>query len=277
MKKTTIMQALAGALLVCGSGAACADQHAMLDDWSVSLGLFSNNNKATIQGNGYTSGGTDINVDRDLGVGGTSSLPFFAASWRPWERHEFFLAYYSDSKSNTRTLQRDITFQGETFTLGGSLETKFSYDAYGIGYTYWAWIGDEGAFGLTGGLEDYSLELKLTGSASIAGGGGGVGGSATAKASTDIPDPFIGINYRYQMTDWARLVLIAGAFKAKIDNIDATLYNGTAGVEFYPWQNIGIVTQYGFNRINADLTKNDFSGKADLHFQGLQALLKIRF
>ena len=79
------------------------------------------------------------------------------------------------------------------------------------------------------------------------------------------------------MTDWARLILDAGAFKAKLSNIDATLYNGTAGVEFYPWPNIGIVTQYGFNRINADLTKNDFSGKADLHFQGFQALLKIRF
>jgi len=62
-----------------------------------------------------------------------------------------------------------------------------------------------------------------------------------------------------------------------VDDVDATLYNARVGVEFYPWTNFGVVTQYSYNKIEASVDRTNFLGNADIKFSGLQVLLKARF
>ncbi len=174
---------------------------------------------------------------------------------------------------------RDITIRDDVYQAGAELSSKLSYQAYGLDYRYWLWIGDQASFGIGAGLQAYSFELKLNGTAQITGpnGGGSAQANVSTKASTDIPDPSIGLAYRYQATDWARFVADGGAFKANVGNVDATLYNARVGMEFYPWHNFGVVTQYSYNKINAELSKDNFNGKADFKFSGFQLLARLRF
>ena len=258
---------------------ASASDAPMLDTFSVNAGVFANNLDADLRVNGNSGRGTTIDLKRDLGVGGSRSLPFFSMTWRPFERHEFGVAYYQDDVSRTRTASRDITIRDNTYTAGTDISAKLNLESYGLGYRYWAWIGDQAAFGVGCGLEAYSFDLKLRGTAVVTGpdGSQSVVADAQAKASTDIPDPYIGFSYRYQLTDWARLAGDAGAFKANVGDIDATLYNMRFGLELYPWQNFGIVTQYSYNKIDADVSKTNFNGNATFRFSGVQVLFKFRY
>lgn len=260
--------------------ASASDDHAMLDGFAANVGLFASRAKAEVRadGNVQTRGST-IDLDRDLGVGGTQSLPYVNLTWRPWERHEFEFSYYDSDKSHTRRLDRDITFRDNTYHAGVQVDSKLSYTSYGAGYRYWAWIGDEQALGISAGLQAYSFKLRLRGTASIDNGSGGATttGDVTSRASTDLPEPYIGLAYRYQMASWARLVMDGGVFKANINDIDATLYNARFGLEFMPWEHVGIVAQYVFNKLDADVDKDDFHGRANLRFDGAQVLLKIAF
>lgn len=273
----------ASLLLALAAGAgqcAYAEEITALDNVSISVGAFANNTSASLRADGATAGsGTTLDFDRDLGQGGTRSLPYFDVTWRPWEHHEFELSYFTDSNSSSRTLSRSVIFNGKEFIVGGQLGSKFSIDAGSIIYRYWAWTSDVAAFGIFGGLQWYSLSLDLNGSVGVTGPDGSVTqtGSASAKVSSTLPDPSIGLSYRYQMADWARLVADGGGFKINIDNIDATLYNGRVGVEFYPWTNFGIVTQYSYNKIDADVNRTSFLGNATARFSGFQVLLKARF
>jgi hypothetical protein len=176
-------------------------------------------------------------------------------------------------------LNRSIEFNNQTLLVGTSLGSKFTLDAANLTYRYWIWMGDNAAFGLSAGLQNYSFDLRLQGTASATGPNGGASSSrmVTAKASTDLPDPSIGVAYRYQMAEWARLTMDAGAFKANIGNVDATLYNARVGVEFYPWRNWGLVTQYAYNKIDADISGSHFAGHTSFKFNGFQLLLKLRF
>jgi hypothetical protein len=262
------------------TGIACADDHPMLDTASISVGAFANNTSADISADGGIKGsGSKVEFGRDLGQDGTRSLPYIDATWRPWDRHEFEFSYYHESHSANRTLQRDVNYDGDTFVFGANLGSKFSLDAYGVGYRYWAWIGDSAAFGLGAGLYAYHLSLDLSGTIGVEGPDGSITqtGVKSAGASTNLPDPSVGLYYRYQIVDWARFIANAGAFKANIDNIDAKLYDATAGVEFYPWKNFGVVTQYAYNRIDATVDRTKFLGKFDAKFNGLQVLAKLRF
>lgn len=271
---------LSTCILACASGAALAQEHAMLDNASISVGIFSNDLSASMRVDGRTKrSGTSFDFGRDLGQGGTKSLPYIAATWRPWERHEFELSYFHDSNDRSRTLSRPIVFNDQTLLLGSSLRSKFTLDAANLTYRYWIWIGDNAAFGLSAGLQTYSFDLRLTGTVTATGPAGGVGASRTAssKASTDLPDPSIGVAYRLQMASWARLIADAGAFKATIGDVDAKLYNARVGVEFYPWEHWGVVTQYAYNKIKADVDGSRFSGRTDFRFSGFQLLIKARF
>ncbi|WP_130618020.1 hypothetical protein [Dyella amyloliquefaciens] len=262
------------------SGTALADDHPMLDYFSVSGGLFANSFSGGLRADGNVrDSGTTLNFSRDLGEGGTRYLPYLNVTWRPWDRHEFEFDYYHDSTDHSRTLNRSLDFNNQTLVLGTALNSKFSLDAYGLTYRYWAWIGDNSAFGISGGLQAYSFSLKLKGTVSASGASGATSATreAEGKASTDLPDPSIGLSYRYQMAPWARFVTDAGAFKANIDQIDATLYNFRVGVEFYPLENWAIITQYQYNKIDADVEQNRFRGNATFRFSGGQVLVKYRF
>src|SRR6187399_229048 len=259
---------------------ASAEVDRALDEVSISVGAFANNSSASLRADGSVLGsGTPVDFDRDLGQGGTKSLPYFDVTWRPWEHHEFELSYFSESNSHTRTLTRNIIFNGNEFIVGSQLGSKFSVDAGSITYRYWAWTSDDAAFGIFGGLQWYSISLDVNGTVGITGSDGSVTqtSSASAKVSSTLPDPSIGLSYRYQMADWARLVADGGGFKINVENVDATLYNARIGVEFYPWTNFGVVTQYAYNKIEASVDRTNFLGNADIKFSGLQVLLKARF
>jgi len=259
---------------------ASAEVDRALDNVSISVGAFADNTSASFRADGAASGsGTPVDFDRDLGQDGTRSLPYFDVTWRPWEHHEFELTYFSDSNSSTRTLTRNVIFNGKEFVVGGQLGSKFSVDATSVTYRYWAWISDDAAFGIFGGLQWYSLSLDLTGTLGVVGPDGSVTQTSVAstKVSSTLPDPSLGLSYRYQMADWARLVADGGGFKINVDDVDATLYNARVGVEFYPWTNFGVVTQYAYNKIDADVNRSNFQGNANVEFSGFQVLLKARF
>lgn len=259
---------------------AYADDHPMLDYLSVSIGGFSNNTSASLRADGNIKGsGSRLDFSRDLGQGGTRTLPYLDVTWRPWERHEFEFTYYHDSNDSSRYLNRTLQFNGNQLQVGAQLASRFTLDAASASYRYWAWIGDRGAFGISAGLQAYRFSLQLSGNAFAASSGGiaTTGTSRTARVSSDLPDPSIGLSYRYQAADWVRIVADGGAFKANIDQVDATLYNARLGAEFYPWEHFGIITQYAFNKIDASVGKSKFNGDADFKFKGFQLLLKVRF
>lgn len=267
-------------MLILASQVVHADDHPMLDYLSVNIGGFANSTSATMRADGNVrDSGSRLDFSRDLGQGGTRALPYLSVSWRPFDRHEFEFTYYHDTNDSSRYLDRTLQFNGNPLEVGGQLSSRFTLDAASASYRYWAWIGDRGAFGVSAGLQAYRFSLKLSGNAFAANGGGVVstGASRTARVSSDLPDPSLGISYRYQAADWVRIVADAGAFKADIDQVDAHLYNARLGAEFYPWEHFGIVTQYAFNKIDADVSKSKFNGNADFRFKGFQLLLKARF
>jgi len=268
------------AFLAAWGSFAYAEETRALDTFSVSVGAFANSTSAGIRADGVVAGsGTELNFGRDLGQDDTRALPFISVTWRPWERHEFEFSYFSDSHSSSRTLSRNIEFNDKIFVVGGELGTKFSIDAGSIVYRYWAWTDGDAAFGIFGGLQWYSLSLGLNGTVGVVGPDGTVtaSGNASAKVSSTLPDPSLGLSYRYQINDWARVVADGGGFKINIDDVDATLYNFRLGAEFYPWTNFGIVTQYSYNKINADVSRDKFLGSFDARFSGFQVLFKARF
>jgi hypothetical protein len=255
----------------------CAQAQAVeveaLDTWSAAVGGFALSFDADLRIDGSSIDGQEINLSSDLGLDKNSGLAFFSVGWRPFENHQFDFSYYGDEVSATRVIDRQITIDDEVFDVGATLDSTLDYAAYDLTYTWWVHSVPNQAFGINLGLVNYSVDLdvraELTGEGQVI--------ERSASASGDLPAPKIGISYRRAFADGWRFSADLSAFTAEIASVDADVLDVSAGLEYFPWEHVGARLQYSVSRIRADAEKNDFNGKADLDFSGVQLQLVGRF
>ena len=265
------------ALVLVAMSACCAQAQAVeveaLDTWSVAVGGFALSLDADLSVDGTSLEGDEINLSRDLGLDKDSGLGFFSVGWRPFEHHQFDFSYYGDDVTATQVIDREITIDDEVFDVGARVDTKLGYDAYDLTYTWWVHSVPNQAFGINVGFINYSLDLDVE--TTVTSGQGTI--QRAASVSTDLPAPKIGISYRRAFGDGWRFFADLSAFTAEVGNVDADVLDTNAGLEYFPWENVGARLQYSVSRIRADAEKNDFTGDLELDFSGLQLQLVGRF
>src|SRR4249919_3362932 len=86
-----------------------------LDTVSFRIGGYITSWDTKLRADGSTRRGTDVDLNRDLGLDDSAAIGYVGLTWRPWEHHEFGLTYYQNDSDATRTIARDITFQDTTY------------------------------------------------------------------------------------------------------------------------------------------------------------------
>jgi hypothetical protein len=108
-----------------------------VEKFKLTAGLFVpiNNTRVQVEANG-SAAGTDIDFQKDLGFG-ASQLTFLANfQWRISRRSRINLSYYDMNRTATHTLQKDITFNDQTYHINSSVSTYFNTAIYQFSYGY---------------------------------------------------------------------------------------------------------------------------------------------
>ena len=133
--------------------------------------------KAT--GNIYYNGDC-IDLGRDFGLGSTIS-PMFEVDFKPWRKHHVFFGAALRGVSNEATLSRDITFNGQTFAVGGSVATDLRWNTYALGYQYDIVRRRWGHIGIAAQLNVLDMKAKIAATGTVS----GTGGSSTAQGTAE--------------------------------------------------------------------------------------------
>ena len=246
-----------------------------LDTFSGKIGGYITDFDTEVRADGETAAGTPIDLNRDLGLDNSNTIGYVGLTWRPWEHHEFGIAYYKNESDSTRVLQRDIEFEDNLYETSSTVRTDLDVDTYEAYYVWWAASHDTWALGPRFGLVWYKLELSL--SLEIDAGGNQAGGSVSNSADLDLPAPTIGGSWRWTPAEDWRISAEAGYFTADINDIDADVVFGRIGVEWFPWESTGISLDYTANKIDADANKTNFNGNVDFTDSGLRLGVVYRF
>jgi hypothetical protein len=228
----------------------------------------------TIDAQGTLLDGTDIDFDKEFDFGGRHSVLELGASWRPFDRHQISFDYHRDSRSGSRSLQRDVVYAGETFPVDARVDARFRAQVYDLRYTYYPWITLEDAIGVSVGVVDYRVDLKLRAQGAIS----GMSETRTISAAADshLPAPLVGLNYHHAFSPQWRFIVDAAYFKARIHKIDGDVTDVHAGFEYFPVEHIGLAAVYSAYRIDADISRHALDGHLDLRSRGFQLLLRVR-
>jgi hypothetical protein len=108
-----------------------------VEKFKLTAGLFVpvNNTKVQVEANGSVSG-TDIDFQKDLGLDATQLTFLINFQWRISRRSRINLSYYDMKRTATHTLQKDITFNDQTYHINSSVDTYFNTAIYQFSYGY---------------------------------------------------------------------------------------------------------------------------------------------
>jgi len=271
---TTLVRALKGAILLgaATAGMAQAQQSPALDRVSISAGAFYA--EPEIHLGGDTRYGRIDTPDEEID---DVTLPRVKAEVLIGDSHGISFDYFRFDEGYGADLNGDTVYEGRP--VSGSLRADANLRIELARLSYKFWFGKEkNVFGV--GLGAAHLRAKISGSASA-----NVSASApvesyswsgSASASESVWAPTVELAWRHALNDQVRFYAEASGVKKNGGNVEGHIYNGAVGVEYFPHKNIGLVLDYGIQKI--DLHRNgDRTADIDLKLTGPSAYVKVRF
>jgi hypothetical protein len=283
MRKTSLLTiAVAGFMAVSSvsfAQAATGDNAYRQDPFYINIGgqLIDLGTDTQIKGTASNTSGTQLDVNKSLGLESSPNTWRIDAGWRFFDRHQLVFSYYQVNRSANKTLNRSFVYDGYDYNVGAQVHTTMDQSYWQLKYRWYFVQGARGEFGVQIGLSynDYDLGLKLNAHGS--GGGHQADLGYNVSKSMGAPAASIGIAGSYQFTPKCFFRGDAGWLRATLDGYTGTVWNLRATVDYYPWKNIGFGGGYEYNSLNIDANKDRWNGYIKNELSSFVGYISFKF
>lgn len=209
--------------------------------------------------------GTPIDWERTFGDGSLTRFRF-DGQWRFAERHKMRALWFNSSRSNSRTIDQEIDWGGETFPVNAKVKGDLDYDIYELAYEYAFWRRE--TFELSASIGAYYASFDLSLSATVNDPGAGGQREVRSDGSLDAPLPALGLRGQWVLPYDLSLDVSGQWFTVSIDDYSGDLQNYRATLTWQPRTWLGIGLGYDWFSANVDADKERFRGTLDWTFRG---------
>ena len=233
---------------------------------SILLGTFITNRDTSARLDSDQSDGSDIDLEDDLGLEGSTSVARLGGYWWINDRHRLDFSYFDLSRDASKQIQETIDFGDETFVIDTVVNVTSDLTVIKADYTFALLARDRGYLGITGGLYVSQTTLGIS-AANI---------SASDEQDVTAPLPVIGLRGDYAITDHITLRGVVQIFDYSADNVDGSLTDFYVGADYSfgdHWA-VGLAWNEVAMSLNAE-TDRGLTGALDWGYDG--ALLYVKF
>jgi hypothetical protein len=243
------------------------------DRFQIDAGYFNLNADTTLVYNG-PQGGSEVNVEKDLGQDKTVSTFWVDGTWRVGRRHQLKLGYTQMSRDRANyTLQRDFTWGGQTYNAGLSATSSTSSDILG-GYYRFAIVRNERfEIGPSLGVGYLWLDASIRAT-------GTVGGQSRSRDAGTSMGAITGAIGGYAEAWPAKKLMFQGDFlyiKVTPNHEEASVTDWRLAADYYFYRGAGLGVQWKYNKYTQARGIVDTKLGGRLTFQGIQAFATFRF
>ncbi|MHB1056969.1 MAG: autotransporter outer membrane beta-barrel domain-containing protein [Rhodanobacter sp.] len=260
--------------LLLASGASFAQQSPALDRVSVWLGGYDANIDTTIgasdKSNTYSG---DFNLERDLGFDDRKGVPRARLDFLVGDSQGFSLDYYGLKRTRSKSLGRSISYAGNDYSAAATVRGKLDFDFGSAAYRWWFGQGND-VFGLGVGGAYYRIKTGISGEASV---NGEPVGQASASSNDSAWAPMLQLGWRHAFNDQWRMYFDASGVKKNGGRLNGHIVNAALGVEWFPWQHVGLGAEYGYSRIVLHQRKQNYNANLDMKLDGPSLFVRFRF
>jgi hypothetical protein len=217
----------------------------------------------------------NISGEDDLGLDNNLGGARFDGYWRFADRHRLYFGYYQLDRSASRVLAKDIgpiyiplLGVNETIQAGSNINTEAKWQVFILGYGYSFYKTETLEVAGQLGLNVAQLGTKISGtlytSPSNPYPGPALTGTIAGSVLT-VPLPAIGLSGDWALDDNWRMRGHAGAFKIKIQDVDANVLDAGVAGEYRLYKNFWLGA--GYSVLNASAKKNNSNSNASVDWR----------
>ena len=240
-------------------------RHPLLEnDFMFSAGAFLNNKTIRLSVDGEVPS-EEIEFSEKWGLGEDKTSAAMVFSWKFGEKWSVAGQYFSTDDSATATLDEDVEWEDWVFGEGSAVSAGIDLQVARIFFGRTFHEGPNHDFVAGAGLHWIEIGAFVEGNAII---NGESVGSRRSSVSAAAPLPNIGAAYRYAFSPKWLLDTRLDWFHANIDEYSGSLWNGSVGVEYQAFKNVGFALAYQAFKLDVDVKKGNWRGSADLTYKG---------
>lgn len=219
----------------------------------------------------------NINLEDDLGFDKNKTVPRVRADFLFGQHQGLALDYYSLNRSSHQVLARDLSYDGVTYSANADVHAKLDFDFGSVAWRWWFGQGND-AYGVGLGAGWYRVKTALAGDGSYDPGAGGAQPVAVDTTSNDRAwAPMLQLGWRHSFNSNWRTYLDASGVRKNGGRISGHIYNAALGVEWLPWQNLGLGLEYGYSQIKLHWRRSTYDADLDMTLSGPSAFVKLRW
>ena len=270
----TVLRFATAGLLLATSTAALAQRAD--DKFFLKGGAFISdiNGNFRIDGNGGQIG-TEISLQKDLGLSGTTVGPYALAGWRFSKHWRFEFEYFSLNREGTATIDRQIRVGDTIYPVNAQLSAGLSTDIYRFSIGWSFLHGNNYELGANLGFYLNNFGAYVEGEGSI----GGVGAIEMQREERQqlVPLPTLGLYGRYDINDTWSLNARADYFAIKIDDYRGSIIDVSGGIAARVTKNIGVGVDLRYIDYGLRATADRFTGQVNYNFYGPFLFVELGF
>jgi hypothetical protein len=219
--------------------------------------------------------GSDVDYDDTFGIGDFDRFRV-EGSWRIAPRHLVRAMYFENNRSASRSLDRDVVFQGETFPIGVTVDASSDLTIAQLSYEY-AFLRRDN-YELAGSAGVHYVDMGLGLDATVTAQGGTASRSLNAEASTAAPMPVLGVRGLWRLPHNFYISAQVQYFYLEFDPYSGSLIDLKASLVWQLSDHVGLGVGYNDFGFRFDIDdRGDFDGRLRWDYGGAIAFATFMF
>src|SRR5262245_25257493 len=182
--------------------------------------------------------------------------------------------YFQNNRSNTRTTDREITFQGDVYPVNSVVTASLDEKILELAYEYAFYRTDKLELSGSFGIHTLKFEPKLSATLTSTGGSQTF---QTSDASVTGPLPVLEFHPLWDIGYIFYFDVLLQLWYITVGNFDFAITDANLTFTWMLWQNVGFGLGYYAFHSRVDVSKNDFDGKLMFGYGGAMAFVPVAF
>jgi len=189
--------------------------------------------------------GTFIKLDDTLGVEDALDVLRIDGYYRFGFKHRVDFSWFRTNRSGTKILEKEFTFNGETFLIGDEIHTNIDTNLFKASYAYSLYRVPELELGVSVGLHYVSHDMDINSISSL----------VSEDESFELPMPVAGFFFDYALMRKLSLQLQSETFLVNYSEVRGSMTDFNIGLEYRTSDNYAF--GLAINRSVLDVEKDE--------------------
>lgn len=218
--------------------------------------------------------GDEIDYDDTFGVGDFERVRL-DAMWRIKGKHSLRGTYFSNDRTASNELSRDINFGDETYPVGATVKARSKLEVLQISYDYVFKRREN--YELAAGIGVHMLDMSLGLDATVTTAGGSAQRELSERGATAAPLPTLGLRGVWRLPHNFYVTALAQYFYIDFDDYVGSLSDLKATLVWQASEHVGVGLGYNDFRFRMKLDKDRFDGRLGWDYGGAMAFVSVTY